>query len=210
MSAWTSLTASRPTPFRAIAISTGIEIRLEDRLKHQLGSGLHRPVPYRRDAERTLAFAPRLRDHHPPHRCWSIRLLLQLFPDARQPLFEPLRFDRCECHPIYPRCAVVRTHQVIGVAQDVAAIDLVVEQVEAEVRFCLCLEIQLPLEGPDLTGRLQAHRQSPILISVRSTPEVRVLPSAGVTRLHRSYDPVRLPQAPPPSGDVEAATLVPN
>src|SRR6476620_11037284 len=31
-----------------------------------------------------------------------------------------------------------------------------------------------------------------------STPEVRVLSSAGVTRLQRSYDPVRLPPMPPP------------
>src|SRR5262249_16687186 len=38
-------------------------------------------------------------------------------------------------------------------------------------------------------------------------PEVRVLPSAGITRPHRSYDPVRLPPKPPPVSDVEAATL---
>ena len=51
------------------------------------------------------------------------------------------------------------------------------------------------------------HRPSP---SSTSTPEVRVLSSAGVTRHQRSYDPVRLPPAPPPCGDVEAATLVPS
>src|ERR1700738_1574875 len=31
-----------------------------------------------------------------------------------------------------------------------------------------------------------------------STPEVRVLPSTGITRLQRSYYPVRLPPMPPP------------
>jgi hypothetical protein len=31
-----------------------------------------------------------------------------------------------------------------------------------------------------------------------STPEVRVLPSTGITRLQRSYDPVRLPPMRPP------------
>src|SRR4029453_9673802 len=31
-----------------------------------------------------------------------------------------------------------------------------------------------------------------------STPEVRVLCSTGITRLQRSYDPVRLPPMPPP------------
>src|ERR1700745_3180886 len=40
-----------------------------------------------------------------------------------------------------------------------------------------------------------------------STPEVRVLSSAGVTRPQQSYDPVRLPSEPSPDSDVEAATL---
>ena len=34
-----------------------------------------------------------------------------------------------------------------------------------------------------------------------STPEVRVLPSARITRLQRSYDPVRLPPMPPPGNE---------
>jgi len=33
----------------------------------------------------------------------------------------------------------------------------------------------------------------------KSAPEVGVLPSAGITQLHRSYDPIRLPPEPPPS-----------
>jgi hypothetical protein len=40
-----------------------------------------------------------------------------------------------------------------------------------------------------------------------SAPEVRALCSAGITRLQRSYDPVRIPSWPPPFRDVEAATL---
>jgi hypothetical protein len=32
----------------------------------------------------------------------------------------------------------------------------------------------------------------------KSIPEVRVLPSTGITRLQRSYYPVRLPPMPPP------------
>ena len=32
-----------------------------------------------------------------------------------------------------------------------------------------------------------------------SAPEVRVLPSADIAQLHRSYDPIRLPPEPPPS-----------
>src|SRR5271165_4317483 len=43
-----------------------------------------------------------------------------------------------------------------------------------------------------------------------NTPEVGVLPSTGVTRLQRYYDPVRLPLRPMPDSTVEAATLVRN
>jgi len=38
-----------------------------------------------------------------------------------------------------------------------------------------------------------------LIVSIfKSAPEVRDLPSTGVTRLHRYYDPVRLPSDPPP------------
>ena len=60
---------------------------------------------------------------------------------------------------------------------------------------------------PDAFRCLQAHRQSPILVFIESAPEVRVLPSSGVTRFHWSYDPVRLPCRPAPTSAVEAATL---
>src|SRR3954451_9358682 len=62
------------------------------------------------------------------------------------------------------------------------AMDLVVEQVEAEGRLRLRLAIELRLESPDRFGCLQAHRQSPLLLAFGSALEVRVLPSAGVTR----------------------------
>ena len=39
-------------------------------------------------------------------------------------------------------------------------------------------------------------------------PEVRALPSPGITRLRRYYHPVRRPRRPPPCSDVEAATPV--
>ena len=51
------------------------------------------------------------------------------------------------------------------------------------------------------------HTPSP---SSTSTPEVRVLSSAGVTRLRRSYDPVRHPSDPPLRSGVEAATSDPD
>jgi hypothetical protein len=91
--------------------------------------------------------------------------------------------------------------------QNVRAVDLVVEQVEPVAWFRLRLEIELPLKRPDVIRCCQAHRQSPILGFFTSIPEVRVLPSAGITQPQQYYDPVRHPSAPPPIRDVEAATL---
>src|SRR5512133_1321913 len=186
------------TPLRAIAVGAGVEIRFEERLKHQFGGGLYHPIPYSWNAEWPLAVTPGLRDHHPSHRCWSVRLLDQVLPDAGQPLFQPVCLDHREAYPVHPWRSLVRARQFIGMAQNVLAIDLVVEQVEAEIRLRLRLEIQLLLKPPDVIGCLQAHRQSPILVSVRSTPEVRVLPFAGITRFQQYYDPVRLPPEPLP------------
>src|SRR5689334_19821453 len=77
--------------------------------------------------------------------------------------------------------------------QHVLAIDLVVEQVEAELGLRLRLAVQLPLKSPDAFWCCQAHRQSPLLDLFKSTPEARVLPSTGIARLRQYYDPLRLP-----------------
>src|SRR5882672_6401874 len=82
--------------------------------------------------------------------------------------------------------------------QNVLSVYLVVQQVEAIFRFVLRLAIQLDLKFPNLTRCCQTHRQSPFLPSFSSTPEVRALSSAGITRPPRSYGPLRLPDWPPP------------
>jgi hypothetical protein len=65
-------------------------------------------------------------------------------------------------------------------------------------KLVLRLAIQLVLKFSDLTRCCQTHRQSPLLPSFTSTPEVRALSSAGITRHLRSYGPLRLPDWPPP------------
>ena len=57
--------------------------------------------------------------------------------------------------------------------------------------------IQLDLKFSYLTRCFQTHRQSPLLPFFTSTPEVRALSSAGITRPPRSYSPLRLPDWPP-------------
>src|SRR5947209_3756129 len=93
--------------------------------------------------------------------------------------------------------------------QQVFPVHLVVEQVETVARFFLRLLVQLPLKHPDLDWCFQTHRQSPLLCFFRSTSEVRVLPSTGITRLPRYSDPLRLPDWPPSCDDVWRCHLRP-
>ena len=69
---------------RAIAKGVVLEVRLEDRLQHDLGGGLNHPVPNRRDAEGTFA-TPRLRDRRPPHRIGPVRLRHEFLAQAPTP-----------------------------------------------------------------------------------------------------------------------------
>ncbi len=82
--------------------------------------------------------------------------------------------------------------------QNVLSVYLVIQQVEAISRFVLRLAIQLDLKFPNVARCCQTHRQSPHLSSFTSTPEVRVLSSASVTRPQWSYNPLRLPDWPLP------------
>jgi hypothetical protein len=77
--------------------------------------------------------------------------------------------------------------------QNIFPVHLVVEQVETVARLALRLLVQLSLKHPDLYWCFQAHRQSPLLSFFQSASEVRVLPSAGITRHRRYRDPLRLP-----------------
>src|ERR1700686_2533116 len=199
-------------PLRPIAIGIRIEVCFKDRFQHQLCGGLHHPVPYGRNPQWPLTPA-RLRDFHPPHGLWCIRLCPKVIPDAVQPFPQPCRFDPREALPIHSRRALIGLCQCICMVQNVFPVDLVVEQVETVVRLFLRFLVQLPLKHPDLNRCLQAHRQSPVLSFFKSTSEARVLPSAGITRHHRYRDPLRLPglaviltmtleAQPPPSPDL--------
>ena len=144
----------------AIAVGIVLEVSLEDRLQHELGGGLNHPIPDGRNAERSLA-SVRFRDHHPPHRIGPVRLRDQFLAQARQPCFQALRLDLREGHPVHARSTRIGAGQPIGVTQDVLAINLVVEHIEAEGGLRLRLAIELSLKGPDLLRCCQAHRQSP-------------------------------------------------
>ena len=92
----------------------------------------------------------------------------------------PTGLARCPRHERFVRGAMPRTH-------------------------CLRNRVQLPRETPDI---LQACRLAPVPCRrlLRKHPEVRPLPSTGVTRLLRYYEPLRLPAAPPPEVTLRVAT----
>ena len=181
-------TLSRPVP-----VGVRLEVRLKDRLQHKLGGGLHHSVPNRRDTQRPLA-TTRLWNHHPAYRACSIRLLAQLLSEPSQPLPHAPRLDVRKSLPVHARRSTVGTAQPPRVFEDVLAPHLVVEQVEAVVGLPLRLLVKLPPKTPDLLGRLQAHYANlPVLVFIRSTPEVRPLPSTGVDRLLQYCGPLRLP-----------------
>src|SRR5215472_16281802 len=182
-------------PLRPIAIGIRIEIRFKDWFQQQLGGSLYHPIPNGRDSEGPLA-TPGLRNQHPSHRLRLIRLRAKLVPNTVQPFLQPLRFDTPEALPIYSWCALIELHQLVGMGQNVFSVHLVVEQIETVVRLFLRFLVQLLLKHPDFNRCFQAHRQSPLLSFFQSTSEVRVLPSAGITRPQRSYGPLRLPGWP--------------
>ena len=130
---------------RAVAIGIVLEVRLEDGFQHELGGGLGHPITDRRNAERSLASAIRLRDHHPPHRIGPVRLQDQFLAQARQPCFQTRRLDLSKADPIHAGNTRIPTGQPVGVAKDVFTADLVVEHVEAESGLRLRLAIELSL-----------------------------------------------------------------
>jgi hypothetical protein len=73
-------------------------IRIEVHLNH--------PIPNGRDSQWPFAAAS-LRDHHPSHGLWLIRLGAKVFPDSVQPFLQPLRLDSPEALPIHARRALI-------------------------------------------------------------------------------------------------------
>src|SRR6266849_4774912 len=190
----------------AVAVGIVLEVRLKDRFQHELGGGLHHPIPDRRNAERSLA-SVRLRYRHPPHRIGPVRLRSQFLAQARQPPLQARRLDPRKGHSVPARRTRICSGQRIGVSQDVLAVNLVVEQVEAEGRLRLRLAVQLSLKGPDRCRCCQAHRQSPSPHHLRK----RTRSQGPLLRRHYPASTLLRPCPTPAMAaacrDVEAATL---
>ena len=72
-------------PTRPVSIRRLVEVRFEDRFDHQLGCGLHHPIPDGGYPERPLAHAAGLRDHHPSHWLRGVASCPNVLPQLAKP-----------------------------------------------------------------------------------------------------------------------------
>jgi hypothetical protein len=90
----------------------------------------------RRDTQRS-EFAVGFGDKHSSDGVWSVGLLLERKRHFAEPSLHPVRLDVREVLTVYARCALVGATLGKGVGQDVVAVNLVVQGVEAIADFRL-------------------------------------------------------------------------
>jgi hypothetical protein len=187
---------------RPEAITTWLEVRLEDRLEHQLQRGLHNPVCGRRDAEAS-DLARRLRDRLLPH---LLRREPAGFEIISQPIQQPFstEADRSRCDPVDSggSCALVAPHPAPRHDEERRVIDKVGEVIEATVRIGRCPLVQLLLHRvyPHLcldeararcAGVHQRPPRSTCLLRTRWTPS----PCARLSRARTTTGPPSHPDS---------------
>src|SRR5947207_4467023 len=105
-------------------------------------------------------------------------------------------FDHLEALAIDTRGPCIGFAPQVGECQDVFAVDLVVQLMKSIARLFLRFGVEGPLQLPNLFWSCQTHRQSPNSCALYLHLELRPLPSTGITRLLRYYEPVRHPTRP--------------
>jgi hypothetical protein len=157
------------------------EVRLEDRLQHQLGRRLHHPVPDGRYPQGAV-FAVAFGDLHPPDRLGAIGLLPERLRDLRQERLDPVRLDRGQRLLVDPGGALVLAHLLPRFLQDVAQRELVIQRVEPAGGLALRGLVELRLElGRPWLGRFSlgdTHRTD--LLSSRGSAARPFLPGSSV------------------------------
>ena len=98
-------------PLRAEPEAGWQEVRLKDRLEHDLRRGLHDPVADRGNRQRPLLRRARLRDHHPPGRQRPVPLLPQFAGQLIEQPGNPVLLNRGQGDLVDARRAIVTAHR---------------------------------------------------------------------------------------------------
>ena len=98
------------------------------------------------------------------------------------------------------------SHQLVSMGQNILAINLVIKQAKAAVRrlLLLCYTAFSEASGCLLVFPGSSPITFPLLLQKHS--ELRVLPSTGIARLRRYFDPIRRPDRPPSMDGVGGAS----
>src|ERR1700746_1032572 len=120
-----SLKSHRRAALGPKAVRARQEIRLEDRLQHQLPRHLHYPVPYRRDPQRSLSSIG-LRYVPSPNHLRSVLTRLQLGGQFLQEPRYPVLLDPVDGLAVHSGGAAVRSYSPPRLPQDVTPVDMVI------------------------------------------------------------------------------------
>src|SRR5690606_1320052 len=134
-----------------------------------------------------------LLDPDSSYRIRAIARFAQLLRQFPQPALSAVLLDLFKALASDSRRSAARVAVAVGAVQDVVSVDRVVEQVDPVLRFFLRFRVERPLQLPNLFRSFQTHVNLLILAPSNVHLELRLLPSTGITRLLRYYEPVRHP-----------------
>ena len=119
-----------------VGVLFGWKIGFKDRFQNQRCRRHADPIPHARDAQRP-EFAVGLRYIHSSDWLWPISLLPEGKRQFRQPSLDPIHLDVRKILTVDTRRTLIRAALGIGMRQNVVAVDLVVQGIEAIAGFRL-------------------------------------------------------------------------
>ena len=125
------------------------EIRLEDRLEHDLRGSLHDPVADSRNRQRPLLVRTRLGDEHPPGRQRPVPPLPQFRGQLAEQPGHPVLLSVRQADMVNASSAAVAAHILPRPVQHVPAADLVEQRMEPSCRVGLGRPVKHMLQGSD-------------------------------------------------------------
>ena len=180
---------------RTVGVLLGWKVGFEDRLQHQHRCRHADPITQGRDAQRPK-FAVGLRYVHSSDGSRSVSLRPEGKRQFAEPPLHPIRVDVREALTIHTRCALVGAALGIGVRQDILAAHLCRTERRSDTRLLPSLSRATPSAASEHSSESIGCPISRSLATCCVRLELRSLPSTGVNRLRRYYEPLRHPGGP--------------